>query len=45
MVNGQNLHLSASKWIEATKQQNAVIQDLRNQLKQYDQADDFQYGN
>ena len=45
MVNGQNLHMSASKWIEATKAQNAVIQDLRNQLKQYDKADDFQYGN
>jgi Fe2+ or Zn2+ uptake regulation protein len=39
MVNGQNLHMSASKWIEATKQQNAVIQDLRNKLKQYEKPD------
>ena len=45
MVNGQNLHMSASKWIEATKQQNAVIQDLRKQLKGYKKSDDFQYGN
>ena len=45
MVNGQNLHISASKWIEATKQQNAVIQDLRNKLKQYEKPDDFHYGN
>jgi Fe2+ or Zn2+ uptake regulation protein len=45
MVNGQNLHISASKWIEATKQQNVLIQNLREKLKGYDKADDFQYGN
>jgi Fe2+ or Zn2+ uptake regulation protein len=45
MVNGQNLHMSASKWIEATKQQNALIQNLREKLKGYEKSDDFQYGN
>jgi|SRR3989338_1379833 len=36
MVNGQNLHMSASKWIEATKQQNDLIQNLREKLKEYE---------
>ena len=37
MVNGQNLHMSASKWIEATKQQEATIFHLREKLKEYSQ--------
>lgn len=36
MVNGQNLHISASKWIEATKQQEVTITQLREQIKEYE---------
>ena len=42
MVNGENLHLSASKWIEATKQQEATIANLREKIKEYD---DPKFGN
>lgn len=38
MVNGENLHKSASQWIQATKAQQATINDLRKQLSSYDKA-------
>ena len=35
MVNGENLHISASKWIEVSKQQEAEIFHLREKLNGY----------
>ena len=35
MVNGENLHRTASKWIEATKQQEVTIFHLKDELKKY----------
>lgn len=35
MVNGENLHMSASKWIETTKLQQVTITQLREKLKMY----------
>ena len=35
MVNGENLHISASKWIEVSKQQEVTILHLREKLYKY----------
>jgi len=35
MVNGENLHKSASKWVEVSKKQEATIFALKEQLKEY----------
>jgi len=35
MINGENLHISASKWIEVSKQQEVTIFHLREKLDEY----------
>ena len=36
MVNGENLHMSAGKWIQVTKLQELTIEGLRQKLKKYE---------